>query len=205
MRISVTTIESYRRYLNGIDKEENLIESITKHRPPTLNMQRGTAFHSILEEPEKWYYPEMNQFIYEGICFDADIVEKCKAEIDYAGLFEIKHTKVYEVSKERVTVVGKCDQLIGASVIENKTKWSGFDIDSYQSSYQWRFYLDIFFVDCVKYNVFCMSALKDGIRLNSIEKFEMHPYLNLHTDVKNILSMFVEYIHFRDLESFFQD
>ncbi len=205
MRISVTTIESYRRYLIGIDNEEKLIESITKRSPPTINMQRGTAFHSILEEPEYHYNLDTGNYICNGIEFDFDIVMKCKAEIDYTGLFEIKHTKVYEVAKERITVVGKCDQLIGTTVIENKTKWATFDIDSYQQSYQWRLYLDMFFVDSVKYNVFCMSALQDGIRLNSIEKFTMHPYLNLESDVKKMIASFVDYIHFRGLEQFFQE
>lgn len=203
MRISVTTIESYRRYLSGIDNEQKLIDSISKRSPPTENMLRGTAFHSILESPKQYFIEQSNIYSCNDIVFDEEIVNKCIGVIDYSGAFEMSNTKVYLIDGEQITVSGRCDQIIGAKVVENKTKWSTFDIDTYQESCQWRFYIDIYKVHAVKYNVFCMSALVAGIRLNSVEVFEMHPYPNLKTDVEFLLKNFVEYIHFRKLEEFF--
>ncbi len=203
MRISVTTIESYRRYLGGVDDEKKLIDSITKRSPPTENMMRGTAFHSILESPGQYYIEQSNIYDCNSIVFNAEIVNQCIPVIDYSGAFEMSNTKIYSIDGEQITVSGRCDQIIGSKVVENKTKWSTFDIDSYQESCQWRFYIDIYNVSAVKYNVFCMSALVAGIRLNSIEVFEMHPYPNLKNDVNFLLKQFVEYIHFRKLEEFF--
>lgn len=214
MRISVTKIEQYRRYRAGLNSLADLLESITGAFRPSWQMERGTAFHSILEEPAlymKWGSgldgrPEV-EFHYEcdGLPFPADVVHKCTNVIDYSGAFEMKTVKEFVTEYGVVNVVGKCDQVIGTKVIENKTKWSPFDYDGYADSCQWRFYLSMFNVSEVKYNVFCMSISRGEVELKSIEVFSMFDYATLEYDVMELLTDFVHFIITQNLQHYFED
>ena len=213
MRISVTTIEQFRRYVAGITSLGDLIEGIKGTFTPTAKMQLGTAAHAIIENPEAYkVYENIHgenslEMMYkcDDIYFPADAIEPCIGVMDYSGDFEVKTTKEYSVFGEPVTVVAKCDQLIGMMVIENKPKWSPFDYNGYYDSCQWRFYLDIFNVHGVRYNVFCMNNTQSrGIELNSIETFSMHDYVGLQDDITRLLSDFVYFIKQQNLEQYFQ-
>lgn len=206
LRISTTTVESYRRYM-ALDyvQESELIASIKGLFIPTKPMKMGSAFHSILEKPGDCVCADGYQS--DGFKFSAEVINPCLEIFNPAGVFEVKQTRVYTLpSGEQVTVVSKADQLLAKRVIENKTRWSGFDFDSYFDSCQWKFYLDVFEADMLTYNVFCLSENTAGqIKLGSIETFNLFPYPRLHEDCAEQLSKFVDYVHSRGLEPHLQE
>lgn len=207
LRISVTTIEAYRYFLEYEWKTEaELIANIRGEFTPNNYMRAGTAFHNILETPEACRTP--SGYASGGIAFDKDSIDQCLALYDQRGAFEVKTTKDYHVNGETVTVVAKADQLLGLEVVETKTKWAPFDIDGYLAACQWRYYLDIFEARRACYKVFCLEGLDDAIagdgviELKSIETFNVYPYPALHSDCTALVTDFVEYVNFRKLRDY---
>lgn len=206
MRISVTTIESYRLYLLDVVSEADLLASIRGEFTPTREVNLGRALHSILEKPEDHessLYP--GTYACDGITFPGAVVRECLTHVDPAGMFEVKATKEYRVGGRAVTVVAKVDQLCGLTIREHKTRWDTYEPDRYATSCQWRFYLDVFEALAVTYVVFLLSEYKDGeIGLRGIETLPLYPYPALHAECEDLVRGFVEYVTARGLESYLQ-
>jgi energy-coupling factor transporter ATP-binding protein EcfA2 len=206
LKISVTTIESFRNYLNGSLEEEALLKRIRGKYEPSRYMELGTAFHDILEKINERYSEEKKCFIAKnGIEFDYDIIAQCYQAVNQKASFEIKTTKVFTIGNEQVEVVAKVDQLFGNYVYENKTCWGGFSFERYFQSCQWKYYMDIFEAEKVSYNVFCFYDAKNGIQLRGIEQFSFDRYPDLDSDLNELLTSFLEFIHSRKLEEYFQN
>lgn len=199
MRISTTTLESFRLWSNPDQdwmSEEELIQSIRGIWTPTPRVELGQAFGHVLEAPER--FAVSGGYQHGRYFFSADMMAPALAVFDRRGVFEAKATKQYGPH----TVVAKADQLIGARIIENKTTLSGFNFDKYAESYQWRFMADIFEPEAITYHVFCLSEDTAGVTdLRSIETFNLFPYAACHEDCCALLSRFVEYVTFRGLDA----
>lgn len=236
LRISTTTIDSYRSYIeedklfgNIVTTEEKLLSYIKREAPPSPKMELGTAFHEILETPQicldrfakKINDKDLAFMSSNGNIFPFDIITKCYDTIDYSFPFEVKKTKIYEIEGEQIEVVAKADQWQGNIINEHKTSWGeiyinregertsgeSFNWEKYHKSCQWKFYLDIFEAERVRYKVFELAIDKtdyDKITLLGIHPFEMFPYENIKYDRLNLLESFVNYIHFRKLEDYFK-
>jgi hypothetical protein len=206
MRVSTTTLESFRLYMTrDFMSEAELLSSIRGEFKPNRVMQLGSAFHSILETPDVCVRPS-GDYVADGIVFPGDVVAPCLPLFDRSGAFEVKATKDFHINGQTWTVVSKADQLVRLDVVENKTKWAVFDLNRYAESYQWRFYVDVYGAQRVRYNVFCLSEYADGeIGLRSIEQFNLYPYPRLAADCRSLLSEFVEYATKRNLYGFLKD
>ena len=203
MRISVTTVEQFRLYQTAdFVTEENLQASIRGEFKPTQFMRNGSAFHSILEAPER--FKVERGYSADGIFFPDDVVAPCLAVSPPGGVHEAKAVKVYDLRTGPVTVVAKADKLLGLRITERKTKWSGFNFDNYADAYQWRFYCDIFRPASVTYDVFCLDEQRDGFVLKSIESFTLYPYPAVHQDCVELLTQFVDYVNMRGLGSYLE-
>lgn len=203
MRISVTTVEQYRLYESkDFVTEEELQASIKGEFKGNALTRNGSAFHSILEAPEK--FKVERGYSADGIFFPEDVVAPCLAVSAPGGVHEAKLTKVYELPGGPVTVVAKADKLFGSNVRERKTKWSTFNFDNYAEAYQWRFYMDIFQPASVTYDVFCLDDQRDGFVLKSIESFTLYPYPAVHQDCVELLTRFVDYVNMRGLGSYLE-
>lgn len=213
MRVSATTLESFRLYMEAdFMPEAELIETIQGVFRPNKKMMLGQAFGRCLEKPEKYrqdagefaeapYYRVPIRVGEEWVeyIFSEAMMQPCLDVFDRRGVFEAKATKEYG----DVTVVAKVDQLLGTGIIENKTKLSQFDFDKYQESYQWRFMLDLFDgATSVSYNVFLLHEDKDdgSYSLKDIEQFTLYPYPDLHQDCVEMVGRFTEYVKQRGLE-----
>ena len=206
LKIAVTSIESFRNYLLGTIEEEDLLKRIRGEFVPSRYMDLGSAFHDILEKAEERYIKDRKVFkARNGIEFDEDIISRCYKAINHEAVFEVKTSKVYDVNNEPVEVVAKADQILGNYIYENKTCWGMFDFERYLNSCQWKFYLDIFEADRVFYNVFCLYDKANGIELRNIEQFSFNGYPDIENDINYLLHAFLEFIHSRNLEEFFQD
>ena len=206
LKIAVTTIESFRKYLIGSIEEEDLLKRIRGEFTPSRYMDLGSAFHDILEKADERFIPDRNVFkAKNGIEFDEDIIRRCYKAINHEAIFEVKATKVYDINNEPIEVVAKVDQILGNYIYENKTCWGVFDFEKYFNSCQWKFYLDIFEADRVFYNVFCLSDKVNGIELRNIEQFSFNRYPDIKNDLNYLLHAFLEFIHSRSLEVYFQN
>lgn len=199
MRISTTTIESFRLWSDPEQEwmsEEELINSICGVWKPNHKVELGTAFGSVLEDPDRFLVP--GGFRCNGFEFARDVMEPCLALIDRRGVFEAKAVKRYG----DVDVVSKADHLLGARLSEFKTTLSSFNADKYLESCQWRFMADAFEPRSITYHVFCLSEATNGvIDLKSIETLPLYPYPALHEDCCDLLGRFCSYVRARGLDS----
>lgn len=210
MRISATTLESFRLFLTGDwMPEEDLLATIRGEFVQTPKMLLGQAFGRCLEKPGKYRLDDGTYLVpvrfgeeWREYVFTDAVMDPCLAIFDRRGVFEAKAKKEYGEH----LVVAKADQILGTRIIENKTKLSAFDFDRYAESYQWRFMVDMFEAAAVTYNVFCISEdAKGEVELKGIETFNLFPYADLHQDCCDLLARFVEYVKARGLEGVLHD
>lgn len=226
-------IDEDKFFGNILVTEEKLLDSIKGDFTGTPKTEMGTAFHECLEKPNECYDRYLKQGGIEnigfmsskGFVFDYKEIKYVFDLIDYDFPFEVKKTKIYEIDGEQIEVVGQVDQWQGNIVNEHKTCWGeiyfkkdedgntekttgeSFDWEKYYKSCQWKFYLEIFDAQIVRYKVFELAIDKtDGDQIKLIDKhpFDLFPYDGMHDDIIELLTQFVNYIHFRKLEGYFQ-
>ncbi len=207
MRVSATTLESYRLYMEkDFMSEGELVATIRGEFRPTEKMLLGLAFGRALEKPQRWMVPggyevfvknesnEWQKFFFS----DADMAPALE-KYDRRGVCEAKGTRNYG----GMEVVAKVDHILGTVIDESKTRVGQFDFDKYQESCQWRFMLDIFGASKVHYNVFMLDdkACEDEPLVKSIEEFDVYPYPAMHDDCCGLLAGFLGFVSARNLES----
>lgn len=193
MRISTTTLESFRLFMDPGQEwmtEAALLATIRGEFVPTRPVLIGRAFGAVLENPDAYLVPGFYRC--DGVTFEPSVIEAAAAFIDYPRtVFEAKATKRYG----RHDVVAKADQLCGTAIVETKTTQSGFDFDKYADSCQWRFMLDIFEATRCTYRVFVIAEDGDGtISLKSVENFTAFPYPDLHRECAALVERFAEFV-----------
>lgn len=204
MRISTTTLESFRLFLQPDQEwmtEQSMLDTILGKFVPTPAVLLGKAFGEVLETPEA--FQVSGGYQHGTYQFGHDVMAPCLALMDRRGVFEAKGTKQYG----ECTVVAKADQILGARLIEHKTTLSSFDFDKYAASMQWRFMADIFEPLSITYHVFCLSEspYNGVIELRGIESFNLFPYAELHLDCCDLLPKFVGYVTAKGLDGFLRE
>lgn len=205
LRVSCTTLESYRLWRDGdwMDEAE-LLATIRGEFRPTPAVLAGQAFGRLLECPVRYavtggYHVPVRNADGETQWYRVDeaVAQPALALMDYEhGVFELKGSKVYG----DCTVVGKVDQIVGDHVFEHKTT-AYFDVDKYASSYQWRYYLDLFGGSRCTYHVFLLDDHGNGVlELKGIESFTLYPYRELRADCEALVREFRDYVRLRGLE-----
>jgi hypothetical protein len=200
MRISATTLESYRLWRSPEQEwmsEEDLRDSILGVWKPNHKVLLGSAFGKVLEDPDRYLVP--GGFRCDEFEFGLDVMQPCLDLIDRRGIFEAKTQKNYH----GVDVVSKADHLYGGHLKEFKTTLSSFDVTKYMDSYQWRYMADAFQPLCVTYHVFCLDEATNGvISLKDVHTFNLFPYDGLHQDCCDLLAEFCGYVEARGLADY---
>lgn len=198
MRISTTTLESYRLFMEPDQEwmpESELIATIEGKFVPTPAVLLGQAFGHVLETPERFKVPggyQCGDFSFD----DTTMAEPLKLA-DPRGVFEAKGVKAYG----DIDVVAKADHLLGAHLSEFKTTGSTFNFDKYAASCQWRFMVDIFEPVQVTYHVFLLDDHGNGVaELKGIESFNLYPYAALHEDCAELVREFAGYVTAKGLD-----
>jgi hypothetical protein len=203
MRISATTLESYRLWRDPNQEwmsEEELRDSILGIWTPNHKVELGSAFGQVLEDPDR--YLVAGGYRCGAFAFGRDVIDPCLAVIDRRGVFEAKAVKAYD----DIDVVSKADHVLGAHLSEFKTTLSSFDVTKYMDSYQWRFMADAFQPTRITYHVFCLAEAPNGvIELKDIHSFNLFPYANLHQDCADLLREFCGYVTARGLDAHLRD
>lgn len=193
IRVSVTTLESFRRLVcTEWGDEAELLASIEgKPFKPSWQMDAGWAWQALIEgqHPEEFGdYVRLREF-----WFDAIQVQVAREHIGY-GHVELKSTRQFDVGMP-VTVVAMVDLIRGLQIQENKAKFSPVDARTYEPSLQWRFYLDIHDAMCVRYNLFSFADPQDDgfCDLKGITSFRFWRYVGLHEECRAWVHRFVEW------------
>lgn len=196
MRISTTTLESFRLWRRGRVPEAELVATIKGEFVPTPRVRLGRAYGRILEAPDLHRVPD--GYACDGYRFEADVVDPALATIDRRGLFEVKATREYGAH----TVVAKADYALGGDLEEFKTRLGSYRPEKYAESCQWRFELNLFGALSITYKVFRLS--QDPIALEAIEVLPLYPYPTLHADCGALVEAFVAYVERRGLAFYLQ-
>jgi hypothetical protein len=209
-RISVTTIEKFRRYMteaSAFDTEDALLESIKGVFKGNDKTQLGGAYHQLIE----------GKFESAGDEFKAGdfifTVDQARPALDYRLLHplmvhEMNVQKIYETRYGPIQVTGRVDSIDGIQVRDVKTKFSYLDVQEYMDSCQWKFYLDAEELDTLIYDVFIIKGFESlpfnkpyklDIRVEDPVEIRCDRYHGMSHDLKTQLNDFMDYIHNRKL------
>ncbi|HKA75325.1 MAG TPA: hypothetical protein VKE26_26215 [Xanthobacteraceae bacterium] len=200
LRISATTLEAYRLYVEQDWMEEAaLIQTIKREVVPTEAMRLGTAFHSVLEAPEQFRVPF--GYLCDGLHFPDATMREPLSLIDPRGTFEVKSMTLIDGH----TIVARADQIVGSHIYEHKTTTGSYDADKYLDSCQWRVEAALFQPGAITYRTFLLEEPKDQIvGLRGIEQLTVYPYPALLSDVRDLVRRFVAYVTQRGLTSYLE-
>lgn len=148
LRISVTTLESFRRLIRTeYGSEAELIASI-KGQPfePSWQMNAGRAWDDALWLPadETREVAGTSFGRWGKYWFNLAAVQYANKLLGL-GVWQIKEVEVMHVGGRRlpVQVVAHADHVRGLEITDNKARFGTVDLSSYEHSLQWRFYLHI--------------------------------------------------------------
>jgi hypothetical protein len=206
MRISTTTLESFRRVIETEYGREDELAAYIKGQPfeATFPMKAGSAWHTVLQRPlglPKHWEEE------DGFAFDLDAVRFAKGHVG-PGVCEVKATRTFDLG-EPVVVVAKADHCRGLVVQDHKTKFSTLDAKDYEASLQWRFYLLVHGAACFRYNLFSFgNPVKHGegvyCELKDVLSFNFWPYAGLEAECRHWLYLFVDWARSRGLTGYLE-
>lgn len=214
-RLSVTTIEKFRRYMtqaSSYDTEQSLLDTIRGLFTGNDLTRVGGCFGKIIEGDaliaEGGLITE-----YDGArIFFTD--EQAFPAVEFrrkhpAMIYEVPLYKVYETKFGAVQVSGRLDGAEGLDFNDNKCKFKPPDFTEYGDSYQWRYYLDmgrtsIFYYDI--YEVRGFEALRGsqpyrlpGVQFIPHDRLQCARYAGLADDCRLMLQDLLEYIELRQL------
>ena len=186
MRISTTTLESFRLYRTGDWMSfDEMVASATGTVQWTEKMLIGSAIEAAVNE----------------VAFDHDI------PLDSAGVRMVK-TLLPAMRTPQVKIVGEvaghdlvgvADYLVGNEVRDLKCTHRAIDPERYAHSLQWQAYLILFEADKFWYDVAHVSQNRDGIWIvKDVQSFSLRPYpampANLERWIREYADWYKEHI-----------
>lgn len=222
LKLRATTLEKFRRFMSdnySYETEESLIETLSGSFKGNEYTRVGTAFHLIVERGDVSTHEgdkrivKIDEF---DIIFNQSHVDTALAyKEEIKGCFhEIRDSKTYHVDGAKIDISGGADVIMGIRLRDIKTKYSPMrDIEDYTDSYQWRVYCDIFELPEFYFDIFEFKGYKKekhGYDVSSLSIVRHDPiqclsYATMQTDIEKMLSKFLEFVRFKNLEYLFQE
>ena len=228
-RLSVTTVEKFRRYIKSLsarDNEEELIQSIKGIFKGNEMTVVGEAYHKIIEGEaivlDNGLLVELER---DGAItrffFTPEQVEPALAFRDRHPhmIHEIPVSKVYQTKYGPIELRGRVDGQEGLETEDKKCKFSPVHDQDYIDSFQWRYYLDMLVTDTFFYDVFEVRGYQGivsgpydpetgpiyqipGASFHAHDRIPCHRYAYLGYDCLTMLNDFLDYIELRQLWNF---
>lgn len=220
-RISVSTLEKFRRYMNNVssfDTEAALIESLTGTFTGNDKKKFGGAFHKLIE---------LGTGAMDGLADTVDGVLFTDAHMWPAFEYRLNHpkvihevpaSKIYDTMFGPIQVSARIDAIEGAAIRDPKTKYRDLgDLRDYSNSYQWRFYLDMAESEVFYYDHFEVIGFKgfiqDGdtfivdpsVQIKAHDPLQCLAYANMQRDCLCLINEFLIYIHARGFEHYLKE
>ncbi len=185
-RISITTLETYRKFLAGDEwtDQDAMIAAITTPFLGNAYTHIGSAFHAIVEQGEAVIeeLPEMGKFRVTvdecPVIFNEEQVAmalKYRAKLPYA-FHEEWIGREFDTPSMPIWVNGRVDVLHGTYIRDIKTKYSSVKYDDYANSAQWKFYLDLTGLDTFYFDLFEFPSYKIDKHGCDVSSLGIRPY-----------------------------
>lgn len=213
-RVSVTTLEKFRRYMNEVssfDTEESLLESIRGIFKGNDKTKVGGAFHKLIEGDYKKVKGRVEADDVSFTTLQAKVAFEYKKRHPLM-VHEISIRKTYNTNFFPIQVSGRVDGSEGLNVRDAKTKYRAVDLQEYIDSSQWKFYLDMLEADIFYYDLFEVQGFgfvqKPGSSLFMLNKdmdiiahepLQCIRYDLMVPDIMKILNDFMDYLHNRNI------
>lgn len=216
-RVSVTTLEKFRRYMaevSSYDTEESLIESLKGIFKGNDKTKFGSAYHKIIEGE----YRTQGQDL---VVIEEDIFLFKKYQYLPALKFreahphmthEIAARKEYNTRFGLIQLSGRYDGIEGLIVDDIKTKFKSVSVQEYVDSCQWKFYLSMLGLNVFRYDIFEIQGFEGfaksphvidpSIKIIAHEPIECIRYDGMEDEIKILLNLFFEYIDNRGFWNF---
>lgn len=220
-RISVTTLEKYRRVVNQVspyDTEEALLESLKGLFTGNDKTRTGSAYHKIIEGQFDLTTLTKQKLLFykaENVIFNQD---QALPALDYKKLHlnmvhEMSTSKIYQTVFGPIQVSMRVDGIEGNNIRDIKCKFRDVNFSEYADSYQWRFYLDalqtdIFYYDLFEFQGFSYTLTEKDMILSSDtvvvahEPFQCLRYDDMHADLVTLLNSFLDYLQIHNYQNY---
>lgn len=222
-RISVTTLETYRKYLAGDPwmNQQKMIEAITTPFQGNEYTRIGSAFHSIVEQGEDALELVLGSEKYHVMVEDwrvafnqkqVEIALRYRNKLPYA-FHEESIGREFTTPSMPIWVNGRMDVLHGTYIRDIKTKYSPVKYSDYADSAQWRFYLDLTGLDTFYFDLFEFPGYKidrDGYDVSELGikpygAIECIRYDGMEADNQNLVNDFTDFIVRNRLTDYLKD
>lgn len=221
VRISVTTLEEFRRYkLYDYITDERMINRIKGVFEQSDRMNYGNDFWSYVEKPEEAFRlptgavrcPAHDSYLPSAIVAKID---EYRASLQ-SPVFEIPVRARYEFTDlPPIIISGRFDVMEGNVIRDGKTTKT-FDYETYEDSLQWRFYLDMLGLSKFIYDVFEKKGLVDDPNGNKddegkliqwpadveLHSFPFYTYPELKCDCRYWIAEFMAFVRLKGLMEF---
>ena len=185
-RISITTLETYRKFLAGDEwtTQDAIIQSLITPFEGNEYTRIGSAFHAIVEQGESIVEKLEDQGKFrvtvEGwpVVFNEEQVQmalKYRSKLPYA-FHEEWIGREFDTPSMPIWVHGRVDVLHGTFVRDIKTKYSAVKYDDYAESAQWKFYLDLTGLDTFYFDLFEFPGYKKEKHGYDVSSLGIRPY-----------------------------
>lgn len=217
-RISVSTLEKFRRYLAEVsdyDTEADLIASIKGEFKGNDKTHIGGACHKVIEGDfsRSWINKE-NCFLADDIAFTGLQALPFLAfkKAHPVMVHEVSLGKVYQLRDQQIYVSGRTDGLEGRIIRDTKCQFKVPDFQAFADSFQWRLYLDIWDLSSFAYDVFEVKGfdavvgeapfLLPGVEFIGHEPMFLYGYRAMQDECTNLVQQFMDYIRLKDFYSY---
>jgi hypothetical protein len=204
IKISVSVLDAFNKYINEHQKlsgdliypdGDSFLEYFDKEFKQTVDMQYGSAVDAIIENPEKYWSPEHQEYIYDGIAFPNDYINSISQFFDYSFPFQVNGSTIFKIGDTEVLLSARVDQLHGMEVVEFKTVWSSYLYEKFAKSMQWKCYNIIFETPRTKYIVAVSKRSAGGeVKLKQIHQFYLYHSEENLLEVSQLLSQLVDFL-----------
>lgn len=212
-RVSVTTLEKFRRYMaetSPRDTEQALIESMSGQFLGNDKTKFGSAYHKILEGD---YVAHENEIAVVGDDREVFVFtkEQYQPALDFREqhiymVHEIDQRKNYITSYGEIQVTGRVDGLQAMKARDGKTRFRNLDESEYRDSCQWKFYLDMLDIDEFYYDVFEVKGFTElkgsphrfpGVTIVKHDPIPCMRYHGMEEELNTLLNDFLAYVENR--------
>ncbi len=223
-RISITTLETYRKFLAG-DEWTDQDAMIAAIKSPFLGNEYtriGSAFHAIVEQGEAAIeeLPEMGKFRVTvdskwPVIFNEEQVAmalKYRSKLPHA-FHEEWIGREFDTPSMPIWVHGRVDVLHGIFIRDIKTKYSKIELEEYTESAQWKFYLDLTGLDTFYFDLFEFPNYKKDKHGYDVSSLGIRPYGaiecirydGMEAENRQLVCDFTDFIVRHNLTSFLKD
>lgn len=179
----VSWINAFARWKAQEDNGVEWLVNYLRSNEQTEAMAKGTAFHKFLEKAQVG--ADISQVDQDGYTFaftvDCDLylppIRERRREKDYGG----------------IVVSGQADAVLGKTIWDHKTT-ERFDAENYLSSWQHRFYMDMFNADRFVWNVWEMSEIEPkSYEVFGLHQLEQYRYPEMESECRDLAHEYAEF------------